>query len=351
MENPTAVDTTRFQVAAGRSQGLDILKCICAFFIVWIHSPLDQGIAMVFRAVAIFFIITGYYYQSTADKGREGAQLKKLLLLYIGSNLVYFPIMLVFNGGASATITRQNIINHFLFGDGLTIGALWYMHAIVLALVIVYAAERTKKGRKILYPLVPVLLLANLCIGNYSILLFSTEFPAVYTRNFLLYGLPFLLIGDILRQKRELWRGKRKAIFAVACAALVFGMVEYWLLNRYNLEGNGLIYISTPILMPLVFMFVMSDRKASASGGSFKVFEKIKNVLADIGREHSLAIYLVHPLVHGVFKYAVLWLLPAYYELYVYLSPVLIFVASWILSWCFFRAMALWKEKRKAKLA
>lgn len=52
-----------------RNIGLDVLKCICAFFVITIHCKRIPGFAgevltaLNRTAVPVFFMVTGYFYQ------------------------------------------------------------------------------------------------------------------------------------------------------------------------------------------------------------------------------------------------------------------------------------------------
>ena len=59
-----------------RFNGLDILKAICAFLVVFIHVPI-QGfmkeylVALCRIAVPIFFMITGYFWSNDLNKQKK----------------------------------------------------------------------------------------------------------------------------------------------------------------------------------------------------------------------------------------------------------------------------------------
>ena len=49
-----------------RNEGIDMLRMVCAFFIVCIHIPFPGGVGSYIKAVSriavpIFFMISGYY--------------------------------------------------------------------------------------------------------------------------------------------------------------------------------------------------------------------------------------------------------------------------------------------------
>ena len=60
--------------------------------------------------------------------------------------------------------------------------------------------EKVCKREK-LYILIPVLLLASLLLGKYSILVFGEAFPLCIARNFLFATTPYFLLGDLLHPR------------------------------------------------------------------------------------------------------------------------------------------------------
>lgn len=81
-----------------RIQGLDILKCLCAFRVVSIHRPFPGQFGESFTSLAriavhIFFMITVYFYRQTIAHVHEKANILKVLKLLISSN--FFSLYLV----------------------------------------------------------------------------------------------------------------------------------------------------------------------------------------------------------------------------------------------------------------
>ncbi len=93
-----------------RYTSLDILKFFCAFMVVFIHAGFTNNVlGYTFReicriAVPIFFMISGYF---SVGKNSEKIKLtiKKLLVLQIVSDLVYFIFDII-----KAIIMNEEII-------------------------------------------------------------------------------------------------------------------------------------------------------------------------------------------------------------------------------------------------
>ena len=79
---------------------------------------------------------------------------------------------------------------------------LWYLSALVYTLVIVAFVDKIS-DRKLLYYLIPLLLLGELAFGKYSMLIFHRTYQLALVRNFLFVGIPYFCIGDWLYVHRD----------------------------------------------------------------------------------------------------------------------------------------------------
>lgn len=193
-----------------RTEGLDILKFLCAFFVVCIHCPFPGSFGAYFTsitriAVPIFFMITGFFYMNSVNRNRELLQIKKMAVLIVTSNLLYAIwkslLAVLSDDGVSlywkSTLTIKNIVKLILLNDSPFNSHLWYLSAILYVLIIVYFLRRMKLER-ILYIITPLLLIGDLAMGKYSLLIFGREFPYILVRNFLFVGIPYFTIGKLL---------------------------------------------------------------------------------------------------------------------------------------------------------
>ena len=76
----------------------DFLKFVCAFFVVCIHIKFPGAVGNAFQsticriAVPIFFMITGFFYSRTCEKGKQLKQIKRVLLLFFTSCVFFFIV-------------------------------------------------------------------------------------------------------------------------------------------------------------------------------------------------------------------------------------------------------------------
>lgn len=252
--------------------GLDILKAICAFLVISIHAPFPGVLGTAFLrvcriAVPIFFMITGYFYSDLKRQAKQLIQIKKNLVLFAVSNLLYFLWGLcisILKDGYTAkyfvqTINTQSLLTWVFFNDSPFAGHLWYLGAIlyVLLIVLILDSMLPNYGMKVLYCLTPILLIMDLLFGKYSLLLLQKEFPVFLTRNFLCMGIPYFTIGNFLREHDNQVRlfGSKKFLLVLLILLCIFTTaIESSLLIRYNLSTPREHYLSTTFLSILVFI-------------------------------------------------------------------------------------------------
>ena len=162
-----------------RADNIDVLKCICAFLIVCIHISFPGTAGEYFTtltriAVPLFFMITGFFYTRTLERRRQKAQIKKVIILIVEGNLVYFiwnVLLGLLRGNAQQFLktifSRTSILNFLLFKNDDIAPHLWYLNALSYVLFIVVLADRIG-SRKAFYYLIPVLLIGDLILGKYS---------------------------------------------------------------------------------------------------------------------------------------------------------------------------------------
>lgn len=196
-----------------RAENIDVLKAICAFLVVCIHVPFPGKMGAYFTtltrvAVPIFFMITGYFYSDIVAQLNQKKQQKKICFLLVQANIIFFIWNITLNllkrynlvAYVQSVFTRKNILKFLLLNESPLAGHLWYLGAIFYVLVIVWLVNMLN-CRKLLCYMTPILLIADLLFGKYSLLVFHREFPYILVRNFFCVGIPYFCIGDYVRQK------------------------------------------------------------------------------------------------------------------------------------------------------
>lgn len=330
-----------------RDCGLDFLKFICAFLVVCIHIQFPSLVGKVVTpitriAVPIFFMITGYYYSFTKKNKARKKQIFKIVKLFIGANIFYFLLELLFcfilkndiHYFIDNIFNIKTILKFIFFNESPFGGHLWYLGALLYVLLIIWFIDSIGSIKKI-YFLIPFLLLTDLVFGKYSLLFFGKEFPYILVRNFLFVGLPYFLIGDMLYNYKPKMKTKYLLLFSVLF--LILTLTERYFLGIYNLNATRDHYFSTTFLAIFVFLLV------------FKLGDKIKSTkgqkLSFLVSKLSLGIYIIHPLFIKIFNIVIYQLSENKYLLYIlnYLVPFIIFGVSAFIVYLFM----ILKEKNK----
>lgn len=292
-----------------REDGIDILKVICSFLIVCIHIPFsgilgDYFTALTRVAVPIFFMITGYFYSDIIAKHKKKQQIKKIFLLVIKANILFFIWNIVLEIlkrndivlYIQSVFTWKNVLNFLLLNESPLAGHLWYLGAILYVLIIVLIIDKLNCGT-LLYILTPVLLLGDLALGKYSLLLWGKEYPYILVRNFLFVGIPYFCIGRLIRVYHRRTISRNVLIVSMVLFSLT-SLLERFVLVSLNVNATRDHYISTTLLAITVFLFAIDGQKAIICRMSNKESKehRLSDLMAGIGRKYSTWIYILHPI-------------------------------------------------------
>lgn len=284
-----------------RADNIDILKAICAFLIVCIHVPLP-GVggayftALTRIAVPIFFMITGYFYSDVVSQHKEKQQIKKIFYLAIEANVFYFIWHIVLEvlrrnsivSYVQSLFSIRNMLKFLLFNDSPLAWHLWYLGAILYVLIIVFLMDKFN-CRRILYYLTPVLLIADLMFGKYSLLIFHREFPYILVRNFLCVGIPYFCIGNLIREKRCAKKWNKKVLQVLIVVFAITSIAERFVLVNAVMNATRDHYLSTTFLAICLFVYTLMSNWNNKA-------------LAVIGRKYSTWLYIIHPIFITVFS-------------------------------------------------
>lgn len=321
------------QAKPRRYVGLDILKFLCAFMVVSIHSKMRGDyvpyyISITRVAVPVFFLITGFFYHNTQEKGTQLKQIKKIALLTLSANILFllWEIVVYFYNNEGWEYLRGvfslSALRDFLFFNvSPCCGHLWYLGAILYVLIIAYWAD--KFGfKKILYVLTPVLLISDLVFGNYSIMIFGNHIPGKFVRNFYCVGIPYFCIGNILYRKMDSILEIKKITLKSGIFSLIF-MVSTILEKRFLVitssvatRDHALSILPLAVSLFIFFMAFYRDRKPSY----------IEQKMALIGNSFSTKIYILHPVFIRFLIFTTTGF--GFYEAYRFVSNICVFALT-----------------------
>ena len=184
--------------------------------------------------------------------------------------------------------TGKKIIEFLALNESPLAGHLWYLGAILYVLVIVLLVDKPN-CRKLLYYLTPVLLIADLAFGKYSLLIFHQEFPYILVRNFLCVGIPYFCIGNLIREKRCSEKWNRKMLQVLIVVFTITSLAERFVLVSAGLNATRDHYLSTTFLAICLFVYALKSNWHNKE-------------LTVIGRKYSTWLYIIHPIFITVFS-------------------------------------------------
>lgn len=358
--NPqTSTQATALEKQQARRPGLDVLKCIAAFFVVCIHcGPYSGGTgtsgaemaalgmnALIRMAVPVFFLITGYYYPDMLRRGKIGKQISKILRITIATAMFYLLFLSsahLLQGDApewlANTFTYRKFMKWLFLNIAFSSGILWYLWAILYVLGIMWGIDRLG-WRKWLFPIIGGGILCA-AILNF---VWCSELPI--TRNFLLFGLPFVATGRFLREynvPERLQKYSNTLLSGIFLIFLALSFTEALILLKVGnspFGGRRDFYLFTLPMSAAAFLLAL---RMPAS--------RWTEMPARIGHKYSALIYILHPFVIAVYTH----LLGFTYEpndVRSWLQPFFIFFLTLLISIILQRSYAWVKRHRTGNAA
>lgn len=323
---------------AQRWDGLDVLKCICAFLVIVIHTRKDAlggYIECVDRiAVPCFLMITGFFYNSICSSGREKKQIVSVFKTCIAANIFYFIWKCIMRGGMyvpeNGMSPVKSIIIFVLFSESPFCEPLWYLGGLLNALIILHFLRKWKWFEKSIC-ILPIMLLGNLLMGKYSVVLLGGVFPGYIRANAFFTVLPYLCVGILIsRNSERISEIKQNIIVALLFLSFAGTICEQTVLSKFLVAGNGDNFFCSVFLSIFVFIYFAFIFKSTK-------FE----LLGKVGRIHSGNIYIFHPFLKSVCSKA--FSAMGWSSTYLLFSPLLIFGVSILFSVCFRKALVYYR--------
>ncbi len=306
--------------------GLDLFRLIAAFLVIAIHtSPLmtfSEAADFFFTRVAariavpFFLMLTGYFI--VADflphpdmthgyiSGKNpGNYLKKLILMYLISMLIYLPIGIY--SGLYRHLSLRLLLRMLIF-DG-SFYHLWYFPACILGILLIYILSR----------FLPIPAITGVSILLYLIGLFGDSYyglthymPVVhnlydrlfsissYTRNGLFFAPVFLMMGASIARKHRLFpKGNdtpSEADTTTAAIGFILSFIcmtsEAFLLHTKQLQRHDSMYLMLIPVMYFLYIFLLGLTKPRDNR-----INQRKNHPSINLRKTATWIYIIHPAV------------------------------------------------------
>lgn len=266
---------------------LNFLKAISCIGVVLMHcsfpTPYGKYISyLCMFAVPIFFMISGYfaYYDSqNIVKSKLPKKMFHIFKLAVISEMLYgvWAILKRYLWHQEISLEINVKIIAKLFTGTFFNGTLWFLYALFWSYVVLYIINRFNLY-EISYKLSPIILVIHVIFRTYAKNL--PWYNIMFFRNFIFYGLPFVMIGNYIHKNKE--KFCERITDKMCLLGTVFGVcltVAEYLISRQALD----FYIGTIIMVCSMFMYAIKNPE-----------KKINLILCIIGDKISMYIYILH---------------------------------------------------------
>lgn len=311
-------------------ENLDILKYICAVLIIILHlrpfinfsNELDLAFNNIITriCVPVFFVITGYFVakKETGNSNYINDYIKKMIPLYLVWSVIYIPVlvgtMLQYLPTINSFISTIDISFPLLIlviiifiPIALLIALvytgvyyhLWYFPATIFSLTLL---KKWKIKFNVRYLLVIsfVLLLFGATETYWGVIPTSFQQLLSYyykifftTRNFLFFGLFYIVLGYYLGTKKEIYSKYCFEKFIISIFLLVF---EAILLHDTNRLNSNILLACVPLVYYLFISVIYFTNRISLTKG-LRAYSKYYYLI------HPMIIFIVSLIIKGISNY------------------------------------------------
>ena len=279
-----------------RNHTIDLLRLAAAFSIICLHNFSGSGVAGAEETVALcrfavplFFMFSGYF-AAGFDNKRKLRQFLRILIWAVLGNLMYLAMELLPQQNAYAARMRLSQIfppgswrNLLLFNESPISAHLWFLGAFayVLLLDLLLGWLFDKLPRWTRWCITLALMLGGLTIYQLLTRDPGVDFQLYHNRNFLLFGQTFFHSGKMIRTgsfakiKLPWW-----------CCLPLFLLFAWLTLMEYRSFGPWELYMGSILTAFLLMHLALNHPLYNAP--------KPVRVLSWLGRETTLAVYLLH---------------------------------------------------------
>ena len=267
-----------------KNRCMNFVKGICCIAVILSHCSFPNKIGNLITyplkiAVPFFFMISGYfaYHKNNKKIFHKAIHILKLLLV---SEIVYIVYFLIFDKVQLMNNFNEikQILKIVFVGTLSTNNALWFLYALFWSYLCLMIINKFKVYK--LFHVISIIVLVLHVIIR-SLVRECNWYDDIYFRNFLLFGLPFVLLGSFIKKHEE----KLTRIFNNKMCIVGELIGEVMIIVEYLIFHASDYYIGTIITTFFVFLFTIKNPKLYVS-----------KILEFIGDKLSMYVYIFHML-------------------------------------------------------
>ncbi|KFA82700.1 acyltransferase family protein [Enterobacter cloacae] len=271
-----------------RNNALDAAKLLACFFIIVVHvgnyPELPQPFGELFRAssrwaLPFFFLASGYLMGASAHEDL-GKKINKLVSILFWSSVLYIPILYRMVQGDIWRVAGKVLSNDTLHGG--TFFHLWFINALILGVILTNYFIKNCSVKFSLFSSVAILIAC--WYGDLAKSLHYDIYIFYALRTLIAFSLVYL--GYYFAKNNVLNRISNGVAVSVIILGIVLMVGEVYVLGTvYNADmiERQFPLFAIPVCIALLSLCVNT-----------KIDE---NIFSKIGRDYSLGVYLLHPLI------------------------------------------------------
>lgn len=247
----------------------DILKIVCCFLIVFLHSGITPTylLPIVRLAVPLFFLMSSFFYYSKVHQmetfsDRKDCMIryvKRIFSLYLFWAIVLLPVTIVLQ---EERLLNIGYLLKLFFVDGIFGGSWFLIYSGYSVLLLFVLTEHCRFNNKVVLLIASFLYVLALLTSNYSGLIgkeIVSNINANYVRGFnsLPASLIWFIIGKIIAENKSVFKFPKRSMLVWMLIFLVLYYCEYLLVNALGLPTFGDCFIMLiPLCVIIFFIFL-----------------------------------------------------------------------------------------------
>ena len=271
-----------------RNNALDAAKLLACFFIIVVHvgnyPEMPQYFGELFRAssrwaLPFFFLASGYLMGSSAHDD-IGQKINKLVSILFWASVLYIPILYRMTQGDAWKIIGKVVSNDTIHSG--TFFHLWFINALILGVVLTNYFIKNVSVKVSLFVSIAILLAC--WYGDLVKSLHYDIYIFYALRTLIAFSLVYL--GHYFAKSGMLILVSKRVAVSVIIIGIALMMGEVYVLgSAYNADmiERQFPFFATPVCVALLSLCVNTRIE--------------DNIFSKLGRDYSLGVYLLHPLI------------------------------------------------------
>jgi peptidoglycan/LPS O-acetylase OafA/YrhL len=236
---------------------IDLMRVICAFMVVIIHTQSKGGhdvvgyfISQIFPRVAVpfFFMVSGYFLSLSLTKKQDikviFKYLKRVIATYTLWSMIYYLISVQYNLKNNIPIakaTKHFIINFFSIGSNYH---LWYFPALIFSVLVLAVFYKFNKLNLLIWLSILLYIIGLFGVAYHGIgikipalnLLYnSSQFTPI--SRIVLMGVPFFVLGHMMNIGKEYFnKVSSNGNWIVSITIIVCFLIEIFFVKNFDLS-------------------------------------------------------------------------------------------------------------------